>query len=107
MAVPVLTDEQRAAALAKAAEARRVRSELLAAVKAGTLDVAAVLERAETEEIVRKTKVLAFLKALPGVGAVKATKLLEELSIAESRRLGGLGENQRQALIAAAAGYPA
>ena len=107
MAVPVLTDEQRAAALAKAAEARKVRSDLLAAVKAGTLDVAAVLERAETEEIVKKTKVLALLKALPRVGAVKAAKLLEDLSIAESRRLGGLGENQRQALIAAAAAYPA
>jgi hypothetical protein len=107
MAVPVLTDEQRAAALAKAAEARKVRSEMLAAVKAGTLDVAAVLERAETEEIVKKTKVLALLKALPRVGAVKAAKLLEDLSIAESRRLGGLGENQRQALIAAAAAYPA
>ncbi|MFC9361287.1 integration host factor, actinobacterial type [Rhodococcus sp. NPDC057014] len=107
MAVPVLTDEQRASALAKAAEARKVRSEMLAAVKAGKLDVAAVLERAETEEIVKKTKVLALLKALPRVGAVKAAKLLEDLSIAESRRLGGLGENQRQALIAAAAAYPA
>jgi hypothetical protein len=43
----------------------------------------------------------ALLKALPGVGAVKAAKLLEELSIADTRRIGGLGANQRQALIEA------
>ncbi|MFD9668399.1 integration host factor, actinobacterial type [Rhodococcus sp. NPDC059968] len=103
MALPVLTDEQRAAALAKATEARKVRGEMLAAVKAGELDVAAVLERAENEDIVKKTKVSALLKALPKVGPVKAAKLLEELSIAESRRLGGLGQNQRRALLDAAA----
>jgi hypothetical protein len=101
MALPVLTPEQRAEALAKAAEARKARSELLAAVKAGDLSVEAVLTKAESDEIVKKTKVSALLKALPGVGAVKAAKLLEELSIAESRRIGGLGTNQRQALIEA------
>lgn len=101
MALPTLTDEQRAASLAKAAEARKVRGELLAAVKAGTLDVATVLGRADSDEIVRKMRVSALLKALPGVGAVKAAKMLEELSIAGNRRLGGLGDNQRQALIKA------
>jgi len=101
MALPVLTPEQRAEALAKAAEARKARSELLSAVKAGDLSVEAVLTKAETDEIVKKTKVSALLKALPGVGSVKAAKLLEELSIAETRRIGGLGANQRQALIEA------
>ncbi len=99
MALPVLTDEQRAAALAKAAEARKVRSELFAAVKAGQLSVSAVLAKADTDEIVKKTKVLALIKALPGVGAVKAAKILDDLSIADTRRIGGLGANQRQALI--------
>ncbi|KAF0963841.1 MULTISPECIES: integration host factor, actinobacterial type [Rhodococcus] len=99
MAVPVLTAEQRAEALAKAAEARRVRGQLLADVKAGTISVADVLVKAETDEIVKKTKVSALLKALPGVGPVKATQLLEELSIADTRRIGGLGANQRRALL--------
>ena len=101
MALPVLTAEQRADALAKATEARKARSELLSAVKAGELTVAAVLAKAETDEIVKKTKVSALLKALPGVGSVKAAKLLEGFSIAETRRIGGLGANQRQALIEA------
>jgi hypothetical protein len=99
MPAPVLTDEQRTAALAKAAEVRKARSELLAAVKAGEIDVPAVLEKAETDEGVKKTKVSALIKALPGVGAVKAAKLLEQLSIPDTRRIGGLGANQRQALL--------
>ena len=37
MALPTLTPEQRAAALAKAARARKLRSELLSAVKSGDL----------------------------------------------------------------------
>lgn len=99
MALPTLTPEQRAAALEKAAAARKARGELLAEVKSGQLSVADVLAKAETDEIVKKTKVLALLKALPGVGAVKAAQILDNLSIAETRRIGGLGANQRQALI--------
>ena len=87
MALPVLTPEQRTAALAKAAEARTARSKLLAAVKSGELSVADVLAKAENDEIVKKTKVSALIKALP----------------ADPRRIGGLGANQREALLAAVA----
>lgn len=76
-----------------------MRGQLLADVKAGTISVADVLVKAETDEIVKKTKVSALLRALPGVGPVKATQLLEELSIADTRRIGGLGANQRRALL--------
>lgn len=99
MALPTLTPEQRAAALEKAAAARKARGELLAAVKSGHLSVADVLAKADIDETVNKTKVLALLKALPGVGAVKAAQILDNLSIAETRRIGGLGANQRQALV--------
>src|SRR6476620_1679038 len=95
MALPTLTPEQRAAALAKAARARKLRSELLSAVKSGDLTVIAVFEKAESDDIVKKTKVSALLKSLPGVGPIKAAQLLEELSISDTRRIGGLGPNQR------------
>ena len=49
MALPTLTPEQRAAALEKAAAARKARGELLAAVKSGHLSVVDVLARAETD----------------------------------------------------------
>ncbi|MFZ2174541.1 MAG: integration host factor, actinobacterial type [Rhodococcus sp. (in: high G+C Gram-positive bacteria)] len=98
MALPVLTPEQRAQALEKAAVARKARTELLSAVKAGDLTIAGVLAKAETDETVKKTRVSAVVKALPGVGPVKAAQILEELAIADNRRIGGLGANQREAL---------
>jgi hypothetical protein len=45
MALPTLTPEQRQAALVKASEARKARSELLAALKAGTITMTEVLAR--------------------------------------------------------------
>ncbi|MGV9866114.1 integration host factor, actinobacterial type [Rhodococcus koreensis] len=99
MALPVLTPEQRAEALEKAAAARKARGELLAAVKAGELTVSDVLAKADTDEVAKKTKVSALVKALPGVGPVRAAQILEELSIGETRRIGGLGTNQRHALL--------
>lgn len=96
---PKLTDEQRAAALAKAAEARRVRAELKELLKTGSLTLAEVFERAETDEIVAGTKIYSLLISLPGVGKIKATRLLEEHNIAANRRIRGLGARQRQVLL--------
>lgn len=98
-APPVLTDAQRKAALEKAAEARRVRADLKDRLKMGSVTLAEVLEQAAGDEIVGKTKVLAVLESLPGVGKVKARRLMEEIGIAESRRLRGLGDQQRAALL--------
>jgi len=91
-----LTDEQRKEALAKAAEARKARAELKAALKRGETDLKDVLEKAETDEIIGKTKVSALLEALPKVGKVKAKEIMEDLEIAQTRRLRGLGERQRR-----------
>ena len=98
-APPVLTDAQRKAALEKAAEARRVRADLKDRLKMGSVTLAEVLDQAADDEIVGKTKVLAVLESLPGVGKVKARRLMEEIGIAESRRLRGLGDQQRAALL--------
>ena len=98
-APPVLTEEQRKAALEKAAEARRVRADLKDRLKMGSVTLTEVLDQATEDEIVGKTKVLAVLESLPGVGKVKARRLMEEIGIAESRRLRGLGDQQRAALL--------
>jgi hypothetical protein len=99
VALPTLTPEQRAEALAKAAEARKARSELLASIKSGKQNIASVLGRAKDDKTVGKTKVSALLKAVPGVGAVKAAALLEQAGIDPDRRAAGLGDRQRSALI--------
>ena len=85
--------------MVKAAEARRVRAEVKTQLKDGAITFAQLLERAETDELVAKTKVLTILESLPGVGKVKARRTMERIGIAESRRIQGLGENQRSALL--------
>ncbi|MDK8795372.1 integration host factor, actinobacterial type [Corynebacterium sp. MSK044] len=99
MALPQLTPEQRQEALAKAAEARKQRAELKASLKRGETNLKEVLAKAESNEIIGKTKVSALLEALPKVGKVKAREIMEELEIAQTRRLRGLGERQRRALL--------
>lgn len=97
---PQLSPEQRAAALEKAAEARRARAELKQRLKLGTISLSEVIEQGDSDELIGKTKVLAILESLPGVGKVKARRTMEEIGIAESRRIRGLGSQQREALLA-------
>nr|WP_208400663.1 integration host factor, actinobacterial type [Corynebacterium glutamicum] len=94
-----MTDEQRKAALAKAAEARKARAELKENLKRGNTNLREVLDKAESDEIIGKTKVSALLEALPKVGKVKAKEIMDELGIAQTRRLRGLGDRQRRALL--------
>ena len=101
---PPLTDDARRAALAKAAEARRVRADLKQALKAGELGLADVLARAESDEVVAMTKILTILEALPGVGKVKSRRTMASIGISESRRVQGLGAKQRRALLTAFGG---
>ncbi len=100
MPLPTLSPEQRAAALEKAAEIRKARAELKEQLKAGKTTLTTVLDRAETDEVVGKLKVSAVLQSMPGIGKVRATQIMEKLKIAESRRLRGLGDQQRKALLA-------
>jgi hypothetical protein len=99
VALPTLTPEQRAEALAKAAEARKARSELLASIKSGERTIGSVLDKAKEDKTIGKTKVAALLKAVPGLGAVKVAALLEQTGIDPDRRAAGLGDRQRAALI--------
>ncbi len=96
---PQLSVEARQAALAKAAQARQIRSELKQRLKMGSLSFADVLRKADEDETVAKTKVLAVLESLPGVGKVKARRTMETVGIAENRRLRGLGDKQREELL--------
>jgi len=49
---------------------------------------------------VGKLKVVSMLESLPGVGKVKARRLMEEIGIADNRRVQGLGAQQRKSLLA-------
>lgn len=98
MPLPPLSEEQRKAALEKAAVARRRRAEVKAKLKTGSMGLTDLLVDSDNDEILGKMKVSAMLEALPGVGKVRAQKVMEELGISTTRRLRGLGDKQRTAL---------
>ena len=98
MALPKMTEEQRAAALEKAKETRRKRAEVRMKIKAGKLTAKKALAKRD-DPIYGKIKVSQFIESFPGYGKAKAEKLMAEIGIAEGRRLSGLGEKQVAALI--------
>ena len=65
---PPLSDEQRRQALAKAAEARKVRARVKEQLRSGSLDLEGLLKRSDSEEMIAKMKVLSVLESLPRVG---------------------------------------
>ena len=97
-APPKLTDEQRKAALEKAAAARKARAELRDQIKNGDITVAEVLAKVD-DPVVARMKVSMLIESLPGFGKAKTAKLMEELEISESRRVKGLGTRQREELL--------
>ena len=97
MPLPVLNEEQRRQALAKAAEARKKRAELKGELKSGKRSLQDILQG--DDNTVGKMKVSTILESLPGVGKVRARKLMEKLDISATRRVRGLGAKQRSALL--------
>ena len=99
MALPPLTPEERAAALAKAAAARRERAAVKNRLKYSSGSLAEVIEDGKADPIIGKMKVTELLESMPGVGRVRARAIMAEVGIAESRRVRGLGANQIAALL--------
>ena len=99
MALPSLTPEQRAAALAKAAAARSRRAEVKNRLKYSQISLSPFIEAAAQDEALGKMRVVELLESLPGVGKVKSRAIMAEIGISESRRVRGLGHNQLEALL--------
>lgn len=98
VALPPLTPEQRAAALEKAAAARKARAELKERLKRNGTSLSDVLAAGDTDDVVGKMRVAAVLESMPGVGKARAAKIMERLDISPTRRVRGLGAKQRSAL---------
>jgi hypothetical protein len=94
-----LTDVERTQAREKATAARAVRADIKARLKTGKLSVADVIENRDGDDAVGRLKVLDLLKALPGVGDVRAAAIMSDVGIAATRRVRGLGIHQRKALV--------
>lgn len=99
--LPQMTDEQRRAALEKAAVARVERGKIRSQIKSGELKPKEAIDL----PYAKKMRVLQFLMALPGVGKAKARLFMEEAGIVPNRRIGGLGVRQRDAVLEFASRY--
>ena len=99
MALPQLTDEQRKAALEKAAQARHERAELREKIKSGKVTLEDVLD--SDDPIASRMKVSTLIESLPGYGKAKAAKIMDELGISATRRVKGLGARPREQLVEA------
>jgi len=77
-----------------------VRAEAKELLKTGSLRLSELFEKADSDELLAGLKVERVLAAMPGTGKIKAKRLMESVGIAENRRIRGLGDKQKEALLA-------
>lgn len=102
---PALDDDARQRGRERALDARRRRAEAKRELARGA-SAAALLDRRLDDAAIGRMKVREFVEACPGVGPARASRILDECQIAESRRLRGLGDHQVRALLASLGGAP-
>ena len=98
MDIPTLTDTDRTAALEQAKQARAIRAQVREQLKSGEKTMNDIIEM-KNDPIVGRMRVSTLIETLPGYGKAKAAKVMDELNIAQSRRLRGLGVHQTAALL--------
>jgi hypothetical protein len=83
-------------ALRRANEVRVLRAQLKRDLKAGRVSIGVLLR--DPPQYLETAKVFDMLLALPKVGSVKATKILQSCRVSPSKTFGGLSERQRSEL---------
>ena len=95
-AAPERSLDQRMDALGRANEVRALRAQLKRDLKAGRVSIGALL--LNQPPYLETAKVFDLLLALPKVGRVKATKILQGCRVSPNKTFGGLSERQRAEL---------
>ena len=98
MALPKLSLEEKRKALKKAQEVRSKRAKIRQNLKNGKTNILEVLANIN-DDVVAKMRVVYLLESLPRIGKVKTKKIMNDIGIDETRRIQGLGNRQKQALI--------
>ena len=102
---PTLAPAQRDAAMSKARLLNSERKEIRDQLQQGSLSLAQAL--AQDGEAARGMRVATVVRALPGVGAATARRLMATAGIDGGRRAGALTAGQRERLVAAVAAVDA
>ncbi|HEX6954376.1 MAG TPA: integration host factor, actinobacterial type, partial [Agromyces sp.] len=90
----------RVAASRAAVAARRARATVKHDIASGARSPLDVLRAAfeEPEGVEGRLRVTEFLTSIPAIGQTKCARIMDDLQIAASKRLGGLGRLQRRRL---------
>jgi hypothetical protein len=94
---PTRSAAQRQSALERANAIRVQRAALKRDLKAGERRLADVL--AKPADWVLTAKVHDLLVCVPGIGAVKANRILQQCRVSGSKTVGGLSDRQRSELV--------
>jgi hypothetical protein len=88
--------DQRMDALSRANEVRTLRAQLKRDLKARRVSIGALL--LDRPPYLETAKVFDMVLAIPKVGRVKATKILQSYQVSPRKTIGGLSERQRTEL---------
>jgi len=98
MALPKLSLEEKKKALKKAQEIRSKRAKIRQNLKHGRTTIKEVLANIN-DDVVAKMRVAYLLESLPRIGKIRTRKIMSDIGINETRRVQGLGNRQKQALL--------
>jgi hypothetical protein len=96
-APPILSTDERRAALAKAAESRKIRAAFKTEIKSGQRHWLDAFK--SNDEAIRKMRIKELLQSLPGFGEIRAITILDRAGISHARRIQGIGKTQYQSLL--------
>ncbi|MGE5557958.1 MAG: integration host factor, actinobacterial type [Bacillota bacterium] len=98
MALPKLSLDEKREALKKAQEMRARRARIRQDLKAGKTSIPEILKK-DSDAVIGKMRVSYLLESVPKIGKIRSKKIMGEIGIDETRRIQGLGNRQKQALL--------
>ncbi|NDG68562.1 MAG: integration host factor [Actinobacteria bacterium] len=96
-APPILSTEERRAALRAAVAARKLRAAFKEEIKSGSKSWKDAFSA--SDDSIKKMRVRELIESLPGYGEVRAKNILEKAGISPTRRVGGVGRSQYEKLL--------
>lgn len=94
-----MSAEDRIKALELSRQSRVLRAKYKALMSSGELSLIEFLSLADENPILGRMRVSDLLSSLPGYGKVRIESLMRKFEISPTRRIQGLGKNQRRALL--------
>lgn len=96
---PEMSIEDRRRALELSKLSRQLRAKYKALIASGELSLGDFITIAQSEPTLQRMRVRDLLESIPGYGKVRVDNLMRKSGISPTRRIQGLGKNQRSALL--------